>query len=234
MAASMHRGPVRVQPASHVPRAATEQAVMRAHGVGREMTPSGHPLPPSTNGRRGGWWEQVFPGTADQLGFVRAVAGQLLAGCPMADDIVLLMSELSANAVRHSGSGRDGGTFTARLLDVPGHYVLGEIVDGGSDWDGDLQRSARDASGLYVLLALSAACGVSGGRHGRAVWFRVHYPDADGPPPAQVVAPGGLPLRVPGAQGPPFPVQRWDPYVPGRIAVGPEVLERVHAALGRL
>jgi hypothetical protein len=79
--------------------------------------------------------------------------------------------------------------------------VLGEIADGGSDWDGDLQRSARDASGLYLVLALAAACGVSGGRHGRTVWFRVHYPSSGPAAAAQAVALGVLPLRVPGAQG---------------------------------
>jgi hypothetical protein len=162
---------------------------------------------------------------------MRAAVGQELADCPMADDVVLLMSELAGNAVRHSRSGRDGGTFTARLLDVPGQYVLGEVVDGGSDWDGDLQGSSRDASGLYVLLALSTACGVSGGKHGRAVWFRMRYPRADGTLPVQAVAPCGLPLRVPGAQGPTSFAPRWKPYVPKGIAVGPEVLKRVHAAL---
>jgi hypothetical protein len=149
----------------------------------------------------------------------------------MVDDVVLLMSELAGNAVRHSRSGRDGGTFTARVLDVPGQYVLGEVVDGGSDWDGNLEGSSRDASGLYVLLALSAACGVSGGRHGRAVWFRMRYPRADGSLSVQAVAPCGLPLRVPGAQGPSSPALGWKPYVRKRIDVGPEVLERVHAAL---
>jgi hypothetical protein len=165
---------------------------------------------------------------------MRAAIGQLLAECPMADDVVLLMSELAANAVRHSGSNRDGGTFTARLMDAPGQYVLGEIVDGGSDWGGDLQRSARNASGLYVVLALSADCGVSGGRHGRAVWFRVLYPFGRRVPAAQADAPGDLPLRVPGAQGPLIPAPRWDPSAPGRTAVRPEVLQRVRAALKRL
>jgi len=107
-------------------------------------------------------------------------------------------------------------------------------VDGGGDWDGDLQRSARDASGLHVLLALSAACEVSGGRHGRTVWFRMDYPEAGRAPAAQAVTPGGLPLRVPGAHRPPFPVSRWNPYAPGRIAVGPDVMERVRTALMRL
>jgi hypothetical protein len=43
-----------------------------------------------------------------------------------------------------------------------------------------------------------------------------------------------LPSRVPGALGSPFAAPWWDPYASGRIAVGPEVLERVHTALERL
>jgi hypothetical protein len=65
---------------------------------------------------------------------------------------------IGANAVRHTASGKDGGTFTARLLDLPGEYVLGMVEDSGSDWDGNLQDSARDASGLYLVLAISADC----------------------------------------------------------------------------
>ena len=71
-----------------------------------------------------------------------------------------------------------GGTFTVRLLNAPGRYVLGEVLDGGSDWDGDLQRSVRDTSGLYLVIALSTACGVSGGPDGRMVWFQMPYDEA--------------------------------------------------------
>jgi hypothetical protein len=106
----------------------------------------------------------------------------------MAEDAIFLMSELGANAVRHSRSREANGTFTARLLDVPGHYVLGEIEDGGSDWSGDLPGSARNASGLDLLLRLSAACGVSGDASRRVVWFRLPYPAAD----------AGLPGRASG------------------------------------
>jgi hypothetical protein len=94
----------------------------------------------------------------------------------MVDDVILLMSELGGNAVRHSRSREANGIFTARLLDLPGQYVLGEIEDGGSGWNGDLQRSARHASGLDLLLKLSDACGVSGDASRRVVWFRLRYP----------------------------------------------------------
>lgn len=107
---------------------------------------------------------------------MRAALRPLLAGCPMADDVILAMSELAANAVRHSHSRQRGGTFTARLVHVPGDYVLGEIEDAGSDWNGDLLGSARDTSGLFPVLNLAEECGVAGDAPKRVVWFRMPYP----------------------------------------------------------
>jgi hypothetical protein len=43
-----------------------------------------------------------------------------------------------------------------------------------------------------------------------------------------------LPFRVPGVQGPPFPVPPWQPEASGWVAANPEVLERVRATLRRL
>ena len=59
-------------------------------------------------------WEQPYPGTIDQLRHVRAALRQFLGDCPVADDAVHLLSELSANAIVHSDSGKSGGTFTVR------------------------------------------------------------------------------------------------------------------------
>jgi anti-sigma regulatory factor (Ser/Thr protein kinase) len=83
-----------------------------------------------------------------------------------------MLSELSANAVMHSGSGKPGGTFIVRLQHSPGNWVWGEVEDHGSCWDGDLPASARDWSGLFFVRALASACGVAEetGRH-RVVWF---------------------------------------------------------------
>ena len=178
MATSARCGQARIHSVSHTPPAATGQAATRNAENGRGTAASGQPLPlsPMATGHPGIAWEQAYPGTENQLTDVRAALRPLLRSCPMADDVLLIMHELAANAVRHSKSREAGGTFTARLLDIPGEYVLGEIEDDGSNWDGDLHGSARDASGLYLLLALSAACGVSGERWKRVVWFGLHYP----------------------------------------------------------
>ena len=147
--------------------------------TGAAGTAQTFPLLRPVPGYRGSTWERTYPGREEQVRQVRAAPRLLLGDCPVADDAVLAMSELAANAVRHSASREPGGTFTARLRHVPGECVVGEIEDGGSIWDGDLEGSARDASGLLVVLSLASACGVTADGGRRVVWFRIQYP-ADG------------------------------------------------------
>ncbi len=122
-------------------------------------------------------WEAAFPGTADQISQVRAALRVLLRDCPIADDVTLLVSELCANACLHSDSREPGGTFTVRIQHHRGEYIRAEVQDQGSAWNGDLSGSARHPHGLYIVTAVSSACGV---RHGagrsRIVWFRLDYP----------------------------------------------------------
>jgi anti-sigma regulatory factor (Ser/Thr protein kinase) len=120
-------------------------------------------------------WEQPYPGTTDQVRHVRAAVREFLGGCPAAADAVQLLSELSANAIAHSGSGSPGGTFTVRVQDYPGSYVWGEVEDQGSTWDGNLSRSARRPHGLYLLTRLASDCGVEQVGHAHVVWFRLDY-----------------------------------------------------------
>src|ERR1700730_12323923 len=122
-------------------------------------------------------WEQSYPGTADQLRHVRSALRRFLTGCPIADDAVHLLSELCANAVVHSDSGKRGGTFTVRAQHVVHAYVRGEVEDGGSDWHGELPASATHLHGLYLLLMLASACGVERISRTHVVWFRLDYPN---------------------------------------------------------
>jgi hypothetical protein len=125
-------------------------------------------------------WERTFTGNPEQIRHVRAALRPLLAECPVADDIILIVSELSANAVAHSKSREPGGRFIVRLQHVRGEYVCGEVEDEGSYWDGNLPDSARNASGLFLVLNLATACGVAHGLgQNRVVWFRKDHPAAD-------------------------------------------------------
>lgn len=87
-----------------------------------------------------------------------------------------MLSEASANAVLHSRSSLPGGKFIVRLHHCPGDRVWGEVEDEGSSWDGNLPASARDRSGLSIVLKLAWACGVvRGAAHNRVVWFCKEY-----------------------------------------------------------
>jgi serine/threonine-protein kinase RsbW len=131
-----------------------------------------HPPPPGPAAA----WEKTYPGTLDQAREVRAALGALLAGCPLAADVILLASELAANAITHSASGKPGGAFTVRLTHRHGDHVHAEVTDQGSSWPGDLPAAARHPHGLYLLQALSTRCGVRCGTPDRTVWFRIDYP----------------------------------------------------------
>lgn len=121
-------------------------------------------------------WEQPYPGTIDQIRHVRAALWEFLSDCPVADDAVQLVSELCANAVVHSDSGKRDGTFTVRVQHFANSYVWGEVEDQGSTWDGNLSRSARHPHGLYFLECLASDCGVERIRQVHVVWFRIDYP----------------------------------------------------------
>ena len=73
---------------------------------------------------------RTFPGRSDQVAAARQFIRDALAECPGAADVVLLTSELAANAILHSASG-DGGSFGVALHQVPA-LVRVEVTDGGS------------------------------------------------------------------------------------------------------
>jgi serine/threonine-protein kinase RsbW len=120
-------------------------------------------------------WEHPYPGTTDQVRHVRAALRNFLGDCPVTDDVVHLLSELSANAIAHSDSGKAGGTFTVRAEHFVNSYVWGEVEDQGSNWDGNLSRSARRPHGLYLLERLASDCGVERISRVHVVWFRIDY-----------------------------------------------------------
>ena len=90
--------------------------------------PATAPLPADPATTR---YQRTFHGRADQVGRVRRDLARHLAGCPAADDAVLIASELAANSVLHSASA--GEFFTVRCQAYPG-YVQIEVEDLGGPW----------------------------------------------------------------------------------------------------
>ncbi|MEZ0092682.1 ATP-binding protein [Streptacidiphilus sp. EB129] len=58
---------------------------------------------------------RAFRGVPEVLGAARAWLRRLLDGHPCADDAKLIVSELAANAIRHTASGDQTGTFHVAL-----------------------------------------------------------------------------------------------------------------------
>jgi anti-sigma regulatory factor (Ser/Thr protein kinase) len=117
----------------------------------------------------------TYPGRPEHVRQVRADARGLLAGCPAADEVILCLSELAANAVLHSDSRRPGGTFTVRIDSCPGAYLRVEVDDDGGPW---LAPAPDPGSGrgLDIIRVLAADWGVATRPAGRTVWARFNWP----------------------------------------------------------
>jgi serine/threonine-protein kinase RsbW len=117
----------------------------------------------------------TYGGRLEHVRQARADARDLLAECPAADEVILCLSELAANAVLHSNSRRPGGTFTVRIGRRPGAYIRLEVEDDGGPW----LVSAPDPGsgrGLDIIGALAAEWGVATSPAGRTVWARFDWP----------------------------------------------------------
>jgi serine/threonine-protein kinase RsbW len=115
----------------------------------------------------------AFRGSLDQVRLARRFAARVLEGWPAADEIVLCVSELAANAVVHSASGAPGGVFWLRLTAVPGEFVRIEVSDQGGPWAGREYDGERP-HGLDIVRKLASAFGVVGdARSGRTAWARL-------------------------------------------------------------
>lgn len=120
-------------------------------------------------------YSRSFPGTPAQVHQARTFLTETIKGFPEADDAVLLLSELCANACAHTASGQPGGTFVVRICAWPGAHLHAEVEDQGSAWDGDLS-AAQPPHGLFLLRALSTECGTRRGEHGWITWFTIASP----------------------------------------------------------
>jgi len=119
-----------------------------------------------------------FPGHASAVSQARRFVADVLGdGFPGRDDVLLLVSEIAANAVRHSASG-DGGEFEV-AVSVAGGLVRVEVGDQGGACEPRLtgEDGAPDTltggRGLRIVDALAAKWGHTGDELGRVVWFEV-------------------------------------------------------------
>lgn len=120
-----------------------------------------------------------FPGEASAVGqtreFVRGVLGN---AWPRLDDLLLMVSEVAANAVRHTATGDSGGCFDL-TVSAAGQVVRIAIADGGGSSEPQISDGSgepdvlTDGRGLRIVDALSDRWGHTGNELGRVVWFEV-------------------------------------------------------------
>ena len=107
-----------------------------------------------------------------QVAFVRSVVRELLAGCPRAEDAILVASELAANAVVHSA----GDRFAVCCELYPDHVYL--VTEDLGRWVPHQRDHDDRPHGLDLVNALAGpgnwAILTSPGGHTRA-WARLDY-----------------------------------------------------------
>jgi hypothetical protein len=112
----------------------------------------------------------VFPGRPDQVSQVRHLVRQRTRNTPVADDMVLIASELASNAVLHSPS--RGAAFTV-ACEVSAQYVWIAVEDLGGPWRP--QEPDGCHHGLQIVAALATRWGVEATLDGCVVWARVEF-----------------------------------------------------------
>ncbi|MCZ2527772.1 ATP-binding protein [Streptomyces sp. HB2AG] len=117
-------------------------------------------------------WCRAFPGLPEQVAEARHFVAALLREWGRADDGVLVVGELAANAVRHTLSGKAGGWFLV-IVGFGAGFVRIEVIDQG----GGGVPAMRDVTSLEEGgrgLALVAACAKDWGTKtlpkGSSVW----------------------------------------------------------------
>jgi anti-sigma regulatory factor (Ser/Thr protein kinase) len=120
----------------------------------------------------------VYPGRPEQVHSVRADLRGFLNGCPIADETILVASELAANAATHSSSRQPGGRFIVRAEVRPGDYAWVEVEDQGGTWAGHHPGDGRP-HGLDIVQAIAGdrSWGIGGDATlGRVAWARLGWP----------------------------------------------------------
>ncbi len=140
-----------------------------APGSGASGTPPG--LVPGLR------WRRVLSGDERQLAVLRRWLASLLPQCPARDDVTAVASELGANAIKHTASGR-GGWFAVEVTWL-GPVVRVAVADSGGPAEPHVidDPAGEHGRGLLLVQGLSARTGWCGDQRGRLSWADVPWDD---------------------------------------------------------
>lgn len=117
------------------------------------------------------YWRRSFSSGDEQARNVRRFVACLLVGCPYLDDVLLAVDELAVNALRHTKSGRQGGSFTVEILRGAGSVTVSVTDQGGPSEPavGDADVLAESGRGLRTVSLTATSWGWHGNDSGRTV-----------------------------------------------------------------
>jgi len=130
------------------------------------------------------YWVTTWEGVPERLADIRQYLRQTLGDVDGADDVVLVASELAANAIRHSKSGSAGGSFVLQVAVFTDCWHVRVDDQGGLSrpMPADAKDTDETGRGLPMVAALARAWGTFGGSAGRTVWAEVPFPEIDEEP----------------------------------------------------
>ena len=106
-------------------------------------------------------WSRAFPAIPAQVREARQFLSAILDGRPAADDAIVCLSELVANATVHSRSREPDGHFSVRVH-LHGCHLRVEVSDQGGPWAQPAHTDERNGRGLLIVDQLTQAWGLTG------------------------------------------------------------------------
>jgi len=121
---------------------------------------------------------RVFPGHADQIARARDFTRRAFGACPVIDEAVLLVSELTTNALEHTATG-DAGSFQVTVYQGGAALLIAVKDDGSSKipFPSPADALAEDGRGLALVELIASRWGHCSDEHGRTVWFELGWND---------------------------------------------------------
>lgn len=103
-------------------------------------------------------WGLSCPGFPEEVSRARRWTRDILRGSPLAEDAELIVSELSANAILHTASGHQSGSFHLAVAVSAQVVAVSVTDDGGTGTAPKVERQDQDSEhgrGLGMVSAIA-------------------------------------------------------------------------------
>ncbi|GHF03954.1 ATP-binding protein [Streptomyces griseoluteus] len=125
-------------------------------------------------------WGLSCPGFPEEVSRARRWTRDILRGSPLAEDAELIVSELSANAILHTASGRKHGGFHLAVAVSAQVVAVSVTDDGGTGTTPKVEhqdQAAEHGRGLSMVSVIAHRVVVHDSDHGHTVTAEL-YADA--------------------------------------------------------